>query len=211
MDEFIGDLVADLKPVARRRPGREATLIAALGVVELIGWLLMKQARPDLSHAMAATPSFWWKVASFAAISALALATTVASLDPSVSPRKGLRLVALAVLAYLAVGAVMGLPVVHADLARRLDWREGIYCLTHVIPLSMPAIAALAFLMRRGAPTDPPATALAAGVTSAAWAALVFTFSCNQDDYLYIVVWYTLACALCTGIALLILPRLARW
>jgi hypothetical protein len=65
--------------------------------------------------------------------------------------------------------------------------------------------------MRRGAPSDPPATSLAAGITSAAWAALVFTFNCTQDDYLYVVVWYTLACALSTGIALLFLPRLARW
>ncbi len=211
MDKFLSDLVADLKPVEQRRPGREAALIAALGFVELIAWLVMKQARPDLLHAMATTPSFWWKLASFGVISALALATTIASLDPSVSPRKGLGWVALAVLVYMGVGVAMSMPVDLADLTRRLNWREGIYCLTHVVPLATPAIAGLAFLIRRGAPSDPPATSLAAGVTGAAWAALVFTFNCTQDDYLYVVVWYTFACALSTGIALLFLPRLARW
>ncbi len=211
MDEFLDGLVSDLKPVRPRRPGREAALLAALGVAELFAWLWMKQPRPDLLHAMATTPSFWWKLASFGSISALGLATTIASLDPSVSPRRGLAWLLLAVFVYVGVGAIMSVPVSHADLARRLNWREGIYCLTHVVPLSMPAIAGLALVMRRGAPTDPPATALAAGVTAAAWAALVFAFNCNQDDYLYVIVWYTIACALGTGIALLVLPRLARW
>jgi hypothetical protein len=211
LNDALNSLVADLQPTSPRRPAVEAGVVAGLCLAELLVWLLMNQARPDLMHAMMTTPALWWKLISFGLIAALALATTVASLDPSVSPRLGLSLVALAVLAYLGVGAFMSVPVSESDVIRRLNWREGEYCLTHAIPLSAPVMIGLGYLMKRAAPTHLAATGAAAGVTAAAWGAFVFTFNCTQDDYFYVMVWYTFACVISTVIALAVLPRFARW
>jgi hypothetical protein len=211
LNDVLNSLVADLRPTSPRRPVVEAGVVAGLCLAELLVWLLMKQARPDLMHAMMTTPALWWKLISFGLIAALALATTVASLDPSVSPRLGLGLIVLAILAYLAVGAVMSVPVGETDIVRRLNWREGEYCLSHAVPLSAPVMIGLGYLMKRAAPTRLVATSAAAGVTAAAWGAFVFTFNCTQDDFFYVMVWYTFACVISTAIALALLPRLARW
>jgi hypothetical protein len=98
-----------------------------------------------------------------------------------------------------------------AALIARLDWREGVDCLWNVGLLSLPLVTALALLMRRGAPTQPGRTALAAGLAAAGFGAFVFAFHCPHDDPLYVAVWYGGAVALVSGLARLLLPRLARW
>ena len=67
----------------------------------------------------------------------------------------------------------------------------------------------LGVLIRRGAPTDRAGTALAAGLSSAAWGA--FVFACPSDDPLYIAVWYTVGCSLVTILGRAVLIRLSRW
>ena len=66
-------------------------------------------------------------------------------------------------------------------------------------------------LIRRGAPTDRAGTALAAGLSSAAWGAFVFVSACPSDDPLYIAVWYTLGCSIVTILGRTIRIRLSRW
>jgi hypothetical protein len=80
-----------------------------------------------------------------------------------------------------------------------------------MVALSLPALAALGILVRRGAPTDRNGTAIAAALCSAAWGAFVFVFACPSDDPLYIVVWYTIGCGLVTLIGGVLMRRLARW
>lgn len=77
--------------------------------------------------------------------------------------------------------------------------------------LSIPAAVVLGGLVRRGAPTDRSGTALAAGLSSAAWGAFVFVFACPSDDPLYIAVWYTAGCSIVTLLGRAILMRLSRW
>ena len=54
-------------------------------------------------------------------------------------------------------------------------------------------------------------TALAAGLSSAAWGAFVFVFACPSDDPLYIAVWYTIGCSIVTILGRTIFMRLSRW
>ena len=77
--------------------------------------------------------------------------------------------------------------------------------------LSIPPAVALGVLVRGSAPTDRAGTALAAGLSSAAWGALVFVFACPSDDPLYIVVWYTVGCSIVTIVGRAVLLRLPRW
>lgn len=211
MDKLFANLVSDLAPVRRRRPLADAAVLAALCLAELALWLALGEARPDLTRAAASAPTFWWKLGSFAVIAVLGAGAAIASLDPSVSPRRGLIGVAIAFGLYLALGGLMGGPFAHQSLVQRLNWREGIDCLGHLVLLSAPVMAGLGLLARRGASTHVGGTALASGVAAAGWAAFVFAFSCRMDDPLYVLVWYTLGFLISGALSQLVLTPLARW
>ena len=211
MDDFLAGLVADLKPVRPRRPHREALLFAAFCGGELLLWLVFGQARPDLFQAAETTPSFWWKLASFALLALMGAWTAIASLDPVASPRRGLMAIGAVFAAYLVVGGFINGPADPSRLGQRLNWPEGLSCLTHMLLLAAPVSAGLALLVRNGAATDPEGVSLACGVASGAWAAVVFTFACTHDDPLYILVWYTVSVGVCAGLARIGLPYIARW
>jgi hypothetical protein len=210
-DSLVGRLSRDLRPVRRRSIAREALLLLLLGVLEVAAFLGMGFMRPDMPVAMDA-PSFWWKLTSMGLIAVLGAGVAILSADPVRSPRRGLRWILVCIVAIFASGWLIdasgnGL----ADLVRRLDWSQGLQCVWKMVALSIPPAVALGVLVRRGAPTDRGGTALAAGLSSAAWGAFVFVFSCPSDDPLYIAVWYTVGCSIVTIVGRAVLLRLSRW
>jgi hypothetical protein len=210
-DSLVDRLSQDLRPVRRRSIAREALLLLLLGVLEVAAFLGMGFMRPDMPVAVEA-PSFWWKLTSMGLIAVLGAGVAILSADPVRSPRRGLRWILVCIVATLASGWLIdasgnGL----ADLVRRLDWSQGVQCVWKMVALSIPPAIALGVLIRRGAPTDRGGTALAAGLSSAAWGAFVFVFACPSDDPLYIAVWYTVGCSIVTIVGRAVLLRLSRW
>jgi hypothetical protein len=214
-DPLIDRLVADLRPVAPRRWRDEALLLAALGVAEVLMFVMLRGVRGDMAEAMAG-PMFWWKSGSLAIIAALAGAAALLSLDPAAGSRP---IVArlwwwLGTATTLALGAgwlVDAGSHGRALLIARLNWPDGLDCLANVALLSVPPVLALAVMMRRGASVQPARTAGAAGLAAAGFAAFVFAFHCPHDDPLYVAVWYGTAVIGIAGLARLVLPRFARW
>jgi hypothetical protein len=211
MDDFLDGLTRDLTPVRRRRLADDAALLAGLCGLELALFLAAGMARPDLMAA-SGQAAFWWKVLSLGLLAGTGLITALRSFDPTVSPRRGLlALLGLFVLA-LGGGWLLDATLGHGgDLWARLDWRDGLKCFGWVFGLSAPAILLLAWLVRRGAPTQPRGAALAAGVGAAAWGAFVFVFACPHNDPLYVAVWYSLSCGLDALLVRFLLPRLGAW
>lgn len=214
-DPLIDRLVADLGVVRPRHWQREAALITALVLVEILLFVMLRGVRPDMHDAMATMP-FWWKSSSLVVIAAIAAATALISLDPATTTARRLsRLwwtLAIAVPVSLAFGWLLDAGAVgEAALMARLDWRDGLDCLLSIGLMSLPPLAVLGLLMRRGAPTQPGRTALAAGLAAAGLGAVVFSFHCNHDDPLYVAVWYGGAVAAVAGLARLVLPSLNRW
>ena len=210
-DAFLDTLVHGLKPVVRRRPAQDWAAFAVLAAVEIAVYLAMRGMRPDMHHAMGLM-AFWWKALSLMVLAGIGVATTIAALDPVGSPRHGLK--ALAIVAAIAVAtgwAVDAAGAGTAALIARLDWRHGLECVRFVVSCALPALGALAVLMRRGAPTDPVGAATAAGVAAAAWGGVGFTLECPHDDPLYITVWFSLAIGIVMALARVVLPRLTRW
>jgi hypothetical protein len=210
-DSLVDRLSQDLRPVRPRSITREALLLLLLGVLEVAAFLGLGFMRPDMPVAVEA-PSFWWKLTSMGLIAVLGAGVAILSADPVRSPRRGLRWILVCIVAILASGWLIdasghGL----ADLVRRLDWSQGLQCVWKMVALSIPPAIALGVLVRRGAPTDRGGTALAAGLSSAAWGAFVFVFACPSDDPLYIAVWYTVGCSIVTIVGRAALLRLSRW
>ena len=210
-DRLIQQLVQELKPIRRRRLGLEVLALASLFLVELALFLGFGAMRPDMPMAMHAA-SFWWKLGSLGLIALVGVAVSVCSLDPVRSPRSGLRWLMAIIAVCLVAGWVIdasrgGLP----GLAARLNWPDGLRCVSKMVLLSVPAALGLGLLIRRGAATDSGGTALAAGIAAAAWGAFVFVFACPHDDPLYVALWYAVGCGIVTLAARLVLPRLTRW
>lgn len=210
-ESLVDRLSKDLRPVRRRSIVREALLLFLLGVVEVAVFLSMGFMRPDMPVAMEA-PSFWWKLTSMGIIAVLGAGVAILSGNPVRSPRRGLRLMLLCIVAIFASGWLIDAAGNGwADLLRRLDWMQGLQCVWKMVVLSIPPAIALGVLIRRSAPTDRAGTALAAALSSAGWGAFVFVFACPSDDPLYIAVWYTVGCSVVTILGRATLMWLSRW
>jgi hypothetical protein len=210
-DVLIDRLIGELKPIRRRTALRDAIVLVVLGAVELGLFLALGLMRPDMPMAMH-LPSFWWKLASLGLIALVSGTVAIVSLDPVRSPRRGLRWTVALIVVCLAIGWILDASRDgYSVLLARLDWPNGVQCLSTMVVLSMPAFVGLGLLMRRGAPTDDGGTALAAGLAAAAWGAFVFVFTCPFDDPFYVAVWYSLGCGTVTLFARFTLPRLTRW
>ena len=209
--DLVDSLVRELKPVRRRSTRGDLAALALLCAVELALVLGIGLARPDMTMAMG-LPSFWWKLVSLAVIAVVGGITAILSLNPASSPRRGLRWVALLLgMCLLSGGLIDAAGEGFRALGARLDWQGGVQCATKMVVLSLPALLGLGVLMRRGAATEPAATAWSVGVASATWGAFVFVFACPHDDPFYIAVWYAVGCGLVSVAARLLLPMLTRW
>lgn len=210
-DLLIEQLASRLHPVGRRTPLRDAAVLAAIVAVELALFLLMGGMRHDMHQALD-QPSWWWKLGSMVAIATAGMGSAIISLDPSRSPRPGLRATVLILLACVALGWLLdsaryGL----GPLVERLNWRQGIGCVWKMSVLAIPTAIALGVLLNRGAPVDRGGTAWAAGIGAAACGAFVFVFACPSDDPLYIAVWYSVGLGLVSSSSQTILRMIARW
>ena len=210
-DELIDRLTVGLTPVQPRTPRRDALVVGGIALIELVLFLALGGMRHDMPDAMS-HPGFWWKLVSLALIALASCAVAILSFDPSRSPRPGLRLVLALILLCLSAGwLVDAAGDGWAALWTRLDWHDGIVCVTKMVLLAIPPVLGLGALMQRGAPTDRSGTAWVAGLAAAAWGAFVFVFACPFDDPLYIAVWYLVGCGLVSLVGRLGLPLLARW
>lgn len=209
-DALILDLSADLAPVRRRSIPREIALLLVLGMAELALILWLGLMRPDMGRVIG-SGYMLWKLGSLAVLAAMTCAIAVRSFSPMGSARRGLAL------AFALAGAAMIAGVfVDADvgsgtpLLDRLSPVHGLLCAASIIVLSVPILAILAILMRRGAPAYPKASALASGLAAGACGALIFAFCCPNNDPLYVMTWYAAGCAAVAGAARWLLPRRFR-
>lgn len=208
-DDLVERLARDLRPAPRHLAWKAGLGLAALCLAELAAFLAAGFARPDLATA-AETPVLWWKFASLGSLALAGLATALRAAAPDRRPARGLVLAGVLAAGALAAGGWLG-AMPGGDLAARLAWRDGVCCLAIVSALAAPPAVLLTWRLRRGAPTDPAGAAFAAGLGSAAWAALVFVFACPHDDPLYVTVWYGLSLAGLSLATRALLPRLLRW
>ena len=210
-DSLINRLTEDLKPVRRRRLGVDVMVLAVICAVELALFFALGFARSDMP-VMMKQPTFWWRLASLGLISLISGTLAILSFNPTYSPRRGIRWLALIIAICLVFGLAIGAGPDGLDaIIHRLNWMNGVRCAGKMIALSIPPLIGLGLLMRRGAPTDMRGTALLVGLAAAAWGAFVFVFACPFNDPLYIAVWYSVGCGIVTLLSRFVLPRLARW
>ncbi len=209
-DELIRALSADKEPTGPA-PGLALALAGALGFlasVLLFAWLV--PLRPDLGAAMRSLP-FMLKplemgllvVAS--AIALLRLAQPGASLG---------RILWVAALVPAIMVAAVGFEMASVPQVQWLDRLAGVHwyiCVTNMVILSLPILAALLAGLRYGAPTRPALAGGGAGLLAGAIAASLYISHCPDDSPFFVAAWFTLAIAISTGIGAMAGSRVLRW
>jgi hypothetical protein len=205
-DALILDLSANLAPVRRRSALREAAALLALGLAELALFLALGLMRPDMGQ-MIGSPYMLWKLGGLAILAMVSCAVAIRSFSPVVSPRRELIVALVLIPSVLIAGAFVN-PGVGAGstVLERLSPLHGLLCATSIVVLSVPLMAMLALLMRRGAPAYPQASALASGLAASTSSALIFALCCPINDPLYVIVWYSVGCAVVAATARWLLP-----
>jgi hypothetical protein len=205
-DALILRLSADLTPVRRYSPWREAGLLAAVCAIELALVLGAGLMRPDMARAIGSV-FMLWKLGGLAVLALASGGAAVRSFSPMAAPGRGPRLVLVLVGVMVVAGAFVGSYGSRGGaLLDRLAPGHGLLCALSIVVMAAPILAVLRVLMQRGAPTHPRGSALAAGMAAATSGALIFAFCCRYNDPLYVVVWYAVGCMAVTGLARWLLP-----
>lgn len=94
------------------------------------------------------------------------------------------------------------------DLVLGRTWRG---CSMRVAALSIPALLAAIWVLRRMAPTRPALAGAAAGLFAGGVGATVYAFHCPELAPAFVGVWYVLGVAIPTALGAIIGPRALRW
>ena len=84
-------------------------------------------------------------------------------------------------------------------------------CVTNMVLLALPMLAALLFGLRLGAPTRPALAGAAAGLFAGALSASLYIAHCPDDSPLFVAAWFALAIAIVAGVGALAGRWLLRW
>ncbi|GLK53938.1 MULTISPECIES: DUF1109 domain-containing protein [Alphaproteobacteria] len=212
-DPLIESLAADLEPVKPRRYGRWLAVGAAAGLIAgaLAFWLLPGiQVRPDIAIAVLDVP-FWIKLV----FTGLLAATGCLSLIRLVRPG-GRAAAALWLPCVLWIGFAL---MAAADLAMHpVDvWPERILgstalrCVTYIVLISLPILAVLALVARRGAPTRLTQAGWALGLAAGGIAATIYALGCPEASPAFLTVWYALGIGLTAAASAVAGRYFLRW
>lgn len=210
-DQLIAWLAADATAVAPRvwRVRYAAALGAGLaGAVVLM--LMLLGVRPDIAEA-ARLPMFWVKLAFPLALAAIALLAVARLSRPGVSLGRVPSALAAPVLVMWLLAAVAlsgAAPDERSALLFGETWYE---CLVYVTILSLPALAALLWVMKTLAPTRPALAGAAAGLLAGALGATVYALHCPEMAAPFLGAWYLLGMLIPAALGAVVGPRLLRW
>lgn len=212
-EPLIDTLVDELEPIRSRKVIGGAWLLLLVVMIELALYWPLGIGREHLREATTSMPAFLWKLFSLAFLSALSATVALSTTDPTRSAWRGLRAIPAALAFIMLVGWLLDAHITrHAlPLWTRLNPADGVECMLSIVTLSIPPIATLALLLRRGAPTDLRGSGLSAGIAGGAIGAFLFVFACPHSDPIYTMIWFALACTVVAIVGRLTLPLIIRW
>ncbi|RGP36594.1 NrsF family protein [Pseudotabrizicola alkalilacus] len=208
-DELIRLLAAD----TLRQPALQRTLmlalLPALALAVLTLWFGLG-FRADLLTALATPVS----VARILLAGALGIAATrLALLLARPEGPQTARLWPLGAVAVAALGVLLWAFVTTPSDARQMATvgKTMATCLVTIPLLSILPVAALHYILQRGAVTAPLRAGFVAGLAGSGLAAAIYALHCTEDSPLFYVTWYGLAIMGVALVSAVIGARSLRW
>lgn len=184
-DDLTRNLARDLEPVVplRRPAARAARWVVAAGlyVVLLAAGMSMVNG-----FAAGAGAAFWAAQIGAVVTSVLASAAAFSSVVPGASNRPAL----LALVAAALWVAALALPSAAADWSALSSATHEWWCVAFIVGGGAPLLAALALLLRRGAPLRPATTAALAALSVAALANVGACIALPHANNAITVTWH---------------------
>jgi hypothetical protein len=210
-DDLIEDLARAPRPVGGLDVEWRMLAAAALGLVlALAALLLWLGVRPDIAAAVATGP-FWMKLAYTGAIGAASIAL-VCRLSRPDQPGGVLWIVAagpFVIALVMALSEVSGAtPAGRTALWLGHSWTV---CSVRILALSIPALLAVVWTMRRLAPTRLRSAGFAAGLAAGGVGASVYALTCRETTAAFLATWYALGILAPACVGALLGPRMLRW
>ena len=208
--DLIEALAGQDAPIRSSRIGprlTSAVLVgAAIAAIILMIWLGLRPLAAAVQSGM-----FWMK-GGYSLWLALAGGLWAARMArPGGLPGSAPLIAGAAVISMFAMGAT--------DLARTSspelmgEWLGSTWtvCPWRILALAAPVYLAVAWMMRRLAPTRLGWAGAAAGLLAGGVGAVVYGFYCEENTAAFVATWYTLGIAVCAVVGGLLGPRLLRW
>jgi hypothetical protein len=210
-DDLITALAAD---TSYRGLSVERSLALALMAGALVTGALFFAVlgfRPDIVQALH-TVRFPFKFVVTLSLLAAALFVLPRLLRPGANVSRAARSGLLVAPILLAAAVGLELTTVPSALwGTRLVGVNWWHCLVAIPLLALAPLGALLAAARHGAALAPRVTGALAGLAAAALAATFYASNCTDDSPLFVVTWYTLACAAVTALGAALGPRVLRW
>ena len=114
--------------------------------------------------------------------------------------------------AVVLAGVVAELFILPQDAwARAAIGNYAVVCVTVISLISLPILAALFVVLRRGAPSSPATAGATSGLLAAAFGTAVYALHCPNDSPLYLAIWYMTAIGIVTLIGAITGHKMLRW
>jgi hypothetical protein len=209
-DELVRILAAD-SPRARTSVSRRIWVAAALGLaLGAVLFMLALGPRPDFARALQ-DPRFDLKFAVTLAVAVTCGGLLVRLTRPG-ARRSGWVAALVLVPALIGAGLAYELNVFSASgWWTRLVGRNWLLCLISIPLLAAPALVALLYALRSGAPTRPALTGGVAGMAAGGLGGALYAAHCIDDSPLFVLAWYGSAMVAVAIIGALAGARVLRW
>ena len=184
-----------------------AALIGALfAAVILVAWLGLRPLADAVQTRM-----FWMKggYSLWLALAGGWWAARVAR--PGGLPGLAPFIAGVAVIVMIAMGAADLARTATPDLIREWMGSTWTVCPWRILALAAPVYLAVAWMLRRLAPTRLGWAGAAAGLLAGGVGATVYGLYCQENTAAFVATWYTLGIAVCAAVGALLGPRLLRW
>jgi hypothetical protein len=209
-DALIQRLSDDLTPVSRDDVRRRIGVGLLAGAASALLLLLTVYGlRYDLGVAVKAS-AFWIKLLYTLTLAAGAMLAALRLGRPGTPPPRWTLLIAPPVVGLAAVTAAQ---LSHWPAGLETFWygMTWLDCPFRVFLLSMPVLAGLIWSLRQLAVTRSREAGAAAGLVAGAIGATIYALHCTETSAGFVLVWYSMGMALCSGAGALLGPRVFRW
>lgn len=208
--DFLIDMLARQAGPAPSFPAARR-LTWAIGAGLLLSGLLAISIIGPLPSAFFNTPAPWIKIA-YAMLLALSGGALAARLSRPASPIANARISVISVVILMLLFGMATLITTPKDerLAAILGQTWWI-CPWMLMMLSLPALAAIFWVMRGLAPTRLRHAGFAAGLLAGAVGAVGYSLACPETSATFVAIWYTLGIALTAWVGLWLGPKVLRW
>ena len=209
-DDLIAALAGQEAPIHPRRVGADVVIAALLGAciaaIILVVWLGLRPLADAIQTRM-----FWMK-GGYSLWLALAGGLWAARMaTPGGLPGSAPLVAGAAVIAMIAMGAADLAGTASPYLIREWLGSTWTVCPWRILALAAPVYLAVAWMLRRLAPTRLGWAGAGTGLLAGGVGATVYGFYCQENTAAFVATWYTLGIAVCAVVGGLVGPRLLRW